>query len=626
MILSTRKTKVLSVDEYLKIDVMNFAQLRFIHPLKPATGRPIDIGAIAYSRRQQTKDITVKELTKPTFVDLSSFRKERLFFISNLRNELINKRPATQHVFFQMIFRVINWLDNNNYEDCFSCPEKLHNAYFSYTNYLIDRVLIEGHLEPLNVRCAKDYQWGFRKIIPLIFPDQVEKITAGVRVLKGKSEPAQPISTSYIEKYWRINYEIFIKFSAQCFSNNAFPPLIQINEINSYYFPFMTKFIRIDSTHTHKQIKISNKNFHNDFDYKSGKFLGSTSHANKLIKKNKKHNKRIEMGIKAKNCFIQLFRILTRINNSDLMRLKYEENYEIKRNKTSQEFYSIKYRAGNKEITFRLEIKGYALFKKYLKLRKWLLNGDKCNYLFFSLGRIEQLKPKILSSQINYNHHYFLIKQGFISSDSKALRDQQIRNLNTVFLRNDGYSSKGIADNNNHTVESSESFYSVTSQEQQVQELDLYWQAIQGAEKHISTLVQDNHQPTTTGTCSSANSLPDSLIDKPPIIPNCKIPQGCLFCKHYVCHADKEDIKKLLSLLFIALEIVKHAVDIEPIDNIYNKLIVRIEFILSKISLLSDKHSELVTKLRVEVLDDAVLTDFWDKRLDFYIDMGLINL
>lgn len=34
----------------------------------------------------------------------------------------------------------------------------------------------------------------------------------------------------------------------------------------------------------------------------------------------------------------------------------------------------------------------------------------------------------------------------------------------------------------------------------------------------------------------------------------------------------------------------------------------------------------LVSKLKIEVLEDGVLTDFWDKRLDYYNDMGLLNL
>lgn len=332
------------------------------------------------------------------------------------------------------------------------------------------------------------------------------------------------------------------------------------------------------------------------------------------------------MGIRAKEAFIQLFRILTRINGSDLIRLRYQDNYEVKRDKTSQEFYSIKYRAGNKDTTFRLETKGYTLFKKYLKLREWLLNGKKYKYLFFSLGKIECLEPKKLSRQGNYMHHEFLTRQGFMSCESRALRDQQIRNINTVFLRNSGYTSKSIADNNNHTVESSESFYSVTPQEQQVQELDLYWQAIEGAEKHVSINIEPNVKATTIGACSSTKSSPEMSIINPPIIPNCTTPQGCLFCKYYVCHADQEDIKKLLSLLFITLAIIEQTVNIEPIDNIYNKLIIRVEFILSKISLLSDSHSMLVRKLKIEVLDDGVLTDFWDKRLDYYNDMGLLNL
>ncbi|WP_165905163.1 hypothetical protein [Parashewanella curva] len=43
-----RKTKLISVDDFINIDIANYSQLRLINPEKPKTGRAIDIGSILY--------------------------------------------------------------------------------------------------------------------------------------------------------------------------------------------------------------------------------------------------------------------------------------------------------------------------------------------------------------------------------------------------------------------------------------------------------------------------------------------------------------------------------------------------------------------------------------------------
>jgi hypothetical protein len=47
---------------------------------------------------------------------------------------------------------------------------------------------------------------------------------------------------------------------------------------------------------------------------------------------------------------------------------------------------------------------------------------------------------------------------------------------------------------------------------------------------------------------------------------------------------------------------------------------------LEGISAISKSHYQLVTRLKIEVLEDGVLNAFWNKRLDHYETMGLINI
>jgi hypothetical protein len=306
--------------------------------------------------------------------------------------------------------------------------------------------------------------------------------------------------------------------------------------------------------------------------------------------------------------------------------LEYSASFTNERDKISQEFYDVKFRAVGLPITLRIEKKGYQLFKKYLKLRSWLLNGQKFEYLFLSLSTNHTGYPKQLHRQTNYGHHLYLKDKGFLSPLSSSLRDQQIRNANTHFLRDRGYLSKDVADNNNHSVEVSEAIYSTPPIEKQVGELSDFWSACEGSLNHITEIKPEDKQPITAGSCSTIDKtpIPISIMESPPITPNCKTPQGCLFCIYYVCHADEEDIRKILSLLFVIQIIIDKTIDFEFADETNNLLIIRVEYILNGISALSNVHDQLVSQLKNEVLNDGVLTDFWNTRLDYYETMGLI--
>lgn len=642
MALIIRQTEIYSIAEYENIDVMDFSQLRLIHPLKLETGRPIDIGSLAYSIRQAKKNITSKDFQSPTLVDIKSLRKERLFSISNFMSELTSKNPTTQKGFFDEMIQLFDWFDANNFSDFLVSTNHFHHAYLAFTNYLMERKATKKSSYILTPRVAKDKQWFCRRLIEVAFPGQVNLVIGGIKSLKSKqARQKEPITNNYIETYWCINYEIFNKFSDSCFDNTKFPPLIDVLDIKSYYFPFNGRPIRLHTKHSIKLLATSLKTTSKYFNVKTGDIIppkrgvrglhiNIEKHAKfvdsyKRIKRNSRHIRRIEMAFKAQEAFVQLFRIMTRINNSDLLRLKYEKKYELERDKTSQEFYSIKFRAGNKKITLRIEVNGYILFKKYLKLRNWLLNGVECELLFFSPLQLDTTQTKGLSRQHTDNYHTYLKSQGFLPSDTKALKDQQIRNNSTIFFRDLGYLAQEVADSNNHSVETSGARYSQNSKEQQAQEIGNYFDAMKAIGKVIKIKRDNQTTPTNSASCGNKKKEPKSIIDNPIIKPNCHTAQGCLFCVYFVCHADEEDLKKLLSLLFVVLQIKEKTIDIEFADQVYTPIVIRIESILEEITSISAAHANLIKKLKKEVLYDGVVNEFWNNRLDHYEELGLIN-
>jgi hypothetical protein len=345
-----------------------------------------------------------------------------------------------------------------------------------------------------------------------------------------------------------------------------------------------------------------------------------------LIKNDNKSNARVELGMKAQYAFIQCFRIMTRINNAELIKLTYTDDFKKERDVLAQEFYEVKFRANDRPVSYRIQTKGYSVFKKYLILRDQLLEGKDCPYLFFSLGEKNIGTPGQISRQHTDKHHQFLRKMGFVQPKSKALKDQELRNLNTRFLRKLGFSPKGVADNNNHSLGVADQVYADNSLEEQVAELDNFFTAIESVNENNKKLSKNKTRSIVSGSCAekSARSIP--IIKSPPFTPDCETPQGCLFCIYYVCHADEEDLRKLLSLKFVIGLIREKTIDFDFSDEIYALLELRIDYILDQISKKTEVSRKLVIKMTKAVLNDGVLTAFWDNRLDYYEEMGLIVL
>ncbi|WP_462174624.1 hypothetical protein [Pseudoalteromonas gelatinilytica] len=633
-----RKTKLMSIKEFDEVEVMDFTTVRLKHPLKPETGRPIDIGSLAYSKRQKTNEINSASGNGATLVDLNSLRAERSFFISNLAGNL-GKNATTQKTTLKEMLPIIDWMDTNGYENFLEGKQQMHYAYLAYTNHLNQRLKSNDKALKITSRTAKDKQWMCRILIEIAFPDYLDTIIGGITTITKTKEPKAIIESSYVDRYWELNLELFNKFSAQLMSNDDFPPHIKTSTINSYYMPCHSRQLPILIPDTQSGNKFTaNKAQIPYFDYCNGRpFTATENHTNREkdkineftqsfseIKANKLSQERIDSAMRAQYAFIQCFRVLTRINNAELIKLAYLDEYEKNRDVLAQGFYEVKFRANYRHVKYRIQTKGYLLFKKYLEFRKALLGGKECSYLFFSLGEKNIGTPQPLGRQHTDKHHSFLRKMGFLHEESKALKDQELRNLNTRFLRKLGFSAKEVADNNNHNVEVADEIYADTPVEEQTEELGNFFQAMREAARKTINVSKKDTKPTTAGSCDDKSEIPIAIIDDAPFEPDCNTPQGCLFCRYYVCHADEEDLKKLMSLKFVIELIREKAIDFEFADEMYSLIDIRIDFILEQIARRSASNAELVQKMKKDVLSDGDLTTFWEDRLDYYEEMGLV--
>ena len=97
-----------------------------------------------------------------------------------------------------------------------------------------------------------------------------------------------------------------------------------------------------------------------------------------------------------------------------------------------------------------------------------------------------------------------------------------------------------------------------------------------------------------------------------------------MYCKHYSCHADQEDIHKLLSLQYVANSVRASTSDLAHAEILYKDLCVRIDYIVDEISKRSPESAEIVSLIKYKVDNLGVLTVFWENWMQRYEKVGIV--
>lgn len=638
-----RNTIDLTVESFKKTEIIRYELLR-LNIKNKTNSKPIDIGAIAYSKRAATKDISPKDLS-PRGVVLSSLRKERLFFIQKLAELIASKERETTQLQNLKLTSIFDWLDENGYSNFLHSPTELNKAYFAYTNHLFERLL--SHDDNIEISYAKYKQREFELIISLSFPDNVYEIYSGVQKIHTQFRNSDINDKSLIEgelnKHWEVNFALFKQMKNFAMSDKPMPFKLLLPGFESYWFPsnsdaavhspFIenTKLSRYYNYKTGKffDYDLLNVKFKEEYKkqnrkfYHFGKDYNNSKNGFQAINENKKSYWRRQNGLLAMKAFMQLFRIMTCANQQTIMDLSVSDN--IQKDFAQSEFKNIKFRAGNREVSYRLHRNGYKLYLAYLELRKWLLNGKKCTYLFFTFGeQHKSCKPLKLTAFVSRSYYRVLARKGYMHPPVVMLKDNELRNAKSVYFKVLGYSPKETAGILNHSETTSEKSYSSISNDEQVKEYKKYWGSLKSINIAVNKDTQLSNDSTTAGHCTNKVQKPKSIMPSPPIEPDCKMPQGCLFCKYYVVHAKSDDLKKLFSLLFILESVFMKTPDWEHANSLFLLMVLRIKEVLKQISSFSIEYKNLVKKAKYEVYECNELTSFWDNRLQQYIDAGVI--
>jgi integrase len=602
--------------------------------------RPLDLGSWAYCRREKAvawrgRTAVFNERYSGLSVEESSIQKERIEFIRGFLdlNAISAWRPITFSEIFCNISRCLGWCDTNGHSSLFSSKEASRDAYFSHTNFIDSEVKL-GKIKP---RTAASRQAFFRRMIRIYWTNSASDIFRGIpSFFYNKGDRDLPYEREF-GQYIDVTLALSTQISAAIIEGQPFPWVISFDSYNANLFPshrppktpfnlnvpltrhpteprYKTIDEYLEGTPKKDKDAIYSKKF--NFKRSKAKFEESNADSRSYF--------RMLNASKSMVAYLVMLQIITGAPASELLRVEYsEDEYSLENYVIKKELSSIKFRAAGKTVRYPLGDAGMHILKQYLKLRLWVLDGESYPYLFFKLSR------SLSSDSWSFERIYESFSWSFTNRIRGVYLPKETPNIakfgrqyKSMLLHVLNRKPEVIASLLNHTEMTNSSSYSNVSPDVYQGELSAYWESIRAA---VSVVKEQKgmSKPIAGGHCDSFES-PSPIIVSPPIEPNCKVQQSCLYCENYVCHSDEIDVHKLLSLQYVAHQIRMSSADVQHSEELFKDLTIRIEYILDEVRSRSTRHSDLVKRMKKRVFELGQLTSFWERRMVRYEKMGVI--
>lgn len=319
---------------------------------------------------------------------------------------------------------------------------------------------------------------------------------------------------------------------------------------------------------------------------------------------------RLRMAASALNAYVVIFFAETGMTGAELRGLPWGDDYTIESSR--QGFRTVKWRAYGREGVFELPLSSTPMFLAFLELRRFLLQGQKFEYLFFR-KRYLKTEPALYCSSLIGTYQFLsridpAVQIITVRKWRAAKSDWLIRNTDpsvaAMILQN---SEKTVIQ---HYAEGSESVFhdemsSVLSKLSSSAIITL---------KDPGPIVA---QPL--GSCT-AYGEPAAIVVSKGLEPDCNSPEGCLFCEKFKVHADEEDARKLLSCRYVINMMSPSGGSYEDFEILLRPTLTRIDMILSEIS---ERDADLVLRVSREVEEFGELSSYWSSKAQMLLAMGV---
>jgi len=284
-------------------------------------------------------------------------------------------------------------------------------------------------------------------------------------------------------------------------------------------------------------------------------------------------------------------------------------------------FKNLKLRAGGKEVTFEIQTIFIKYFKKFLKLREFILSetGEVSDKLFFELPlRSKEVTIKNLRDDGHAVQGTAVIDPFDTFLPNITTREYRVAKGQWISEKK-GIEAASFA--LQHSVQTNVRNYNSASQSKTDAEVTTYFNRFNG--EVLRSSKRRRRMETDSGGCTKPNQ-PFARGDiTEEFAPNCKTQEGCLFCDKYVVHPDEKDIRKLFSMSFLIRQ-YEAITDADSFNSVFATLLERITEIVNQIRNSSERASKTIDIVKVDVYENENLSEYWASKYEMLDELGVI--
>jgi hypothetical protein len=625
------------------VSLQDLVQKKFLHPellrlYLPNSGKknPLDLGALAYSMRKYVRGALSFEQTA-YFVVQDSFITSRRLFLNNFIDYIVTGgyRESSVSALISKVNRAFNIIEKYDFSEVFlKSIEHSAEVYTSITLELKHKI----HINEVTPYQAQLIQVGVAFII-LIGHGKItfDHIVENNMKFRGRANPTQP--REIVE--FRYGYETYkslaLGLTTSLLKGDKLPILLNMPGYQTYLFPYAN---HRTTPYCHRPTDVYNHvegRLVTCEEYHAKRPQKIKSELNENLNRSLKRLELDNINLRAKcrralastamQSFQMIFMMITGSYVSEMKSIDFDGAFETTKSLTQKSYRIVKFRANGREVQYDLAHGAVDFFKHYIRLREWVLDGSSFDKLFFGL-KVKSWNPCYVDSSAIRGFQRNKVIGIFMPADFKMLTSRQFRKTKSLFLHEQPEVAKEtVAQVLGHSDKSNEAHYMEVSPEKAQSEFSYFWDAVHEAATHISfdaNVVNKGHISTASGHCVEYNE-PEPAIDSPPIQPDCRTQYGCLFCTHYICHAnDEDDVHKLFSLLYIITGVLNATTDASKARELFLMLSSRVRQILIQIKMKSEVGNKNVDVYSDRVFKHGELTPYWEHRLQRYESLGII--
>lgn len=556
-------------------------------------------------------------------IDFDSLREDRKVPVGNLVYEMLCLRltgaisEATLIADLQFFVKFGYWADENEYFDYLAEPEQYRLALSRYTQALLESL----KLKKITKNTASNSQRAPYEKWCLLFMGTDINVVEGISKISSPSK-GEANNKKNSEKYKLVDLvfpyhvALFRGLAKLVCEFESFPFKLEVPGENIWIVPSKFGFALSHSQLAKQNFELNVWNaedgclrnideFSNDNKKYVSKKLDSAKQALDGVNKNQQHEVRKYLAKFAHDSFLVAFVTITGINEGDVRRMPWSDDYTISR--TGIGLKSVKHRA-SKVVEYHIT----DVFEKdlllYFELRKYMLGGQNFEYFFVGQYSKYQKKTKDLPPEALHvgaiTRHGERVRKN-INPSIPTLSYQILRGYRSAILLRDN-DPEIAADLSNHSVGTLRRHYIHPSTSEAEYELTLFYNRVLLRVDEF----KEGLRSIPSGQCDGYGN-PLKLIKVATIEPDCQDFRGCLFCEHYVIHATSEDILKLYCLLFVMYASADNCDSEAIFKEIYGPLIERVNKLLEGIANRSTELSDLCNQIKEQVFKYERLTPYW---------------